>query len=488
MDRTDYKIILTENIIKCADVILVLFLLISVREYFHQGQIPNADAFLRVEFSLWDFVKFLIIAFFWNRVFFFMRLNQIRTAENEKNTELPLRIILAVTMSAMAVLLCAELTDLIDVSTAFALVFWALALTVFLPYRLCLSSLIRMRQKRRPKQLLAIIAGMNIRSISLSETLTRPGSGYRFLGFVDDIPEEDIGDEMKNYDMKEVLSLLCSLKEFEDYVSKNPVDEVFITLPLRSYYDEISRLIKICTTQGIRTRMINDLFDFQISAPGISEEEMSASFIDYDVINRSALQHDLKRIFDILVSLTALTVLAPVFLAVALVIYFDDGWPVFFSQERIGLNKRRFKMFKFRSMVRNAEKLQAQLEAMNEVKGAAFKITNDPRITKSGNFLRKTSLDEIPQFANVLLGTMSIIGPRPLPIRDFEQFYKNTHRRRFSVKPGITGLWQISGRSETDFEEWMNLDLQYIDNWNLYLDIKILLKTIPVVLMGKGAK
>ncbi|MEZ4527998.1 MAG: sugar transferase [Desulfobacterales bacterium] len=488
MDRNNYKIILTENILKCADAVLLLFLLLSVREYFQQGQIPDADTFMRTEFSLWDFVKFLLAAFLWNRVFSFMRLSSLREMVKEKRTEQSVRILLSVTLGTAAALLWVQIANLAEVSTGFVLLFWAGAVILFLPCRLGVAEMTALRKKRRPDLRLAIIVGMNIRSISLSATLTRPGSGYRFLGFADNIPEEEVGEEIKRHDMKKVLSLLCSLDEFEDYVSKNPVDEVFITLPLRSYYDETARIIKVCTTQGIRTRMINDLFDFQISTPGISEEDRSASFIDYDVINRSALQHDLKRIFDILVSLAALLLLAPVFLIVALLIYFDDGLPIFFAQERIGLNKRRFRMFKFRTMVRDAEKLQAQLETLNEVRGAAFKITNDPRILKSGTFLRKSSLDEIPQFANVLLGTMSIIGPRPLPIRDFEQFYKNTHRRRFSVKPGITGLWQISGRSETDFEEWMNLDLHYIDNWNLWLDIKILLKTIPVVLMGKGAK
>lgn len=140
-------------------------------------------------------------------------------------------------------------------------------------------------------------------------------------------------------------------------------------------------------------------------------------------------------------------------------------------------------------MVRDAEKRQAELEARNEVKGAAFKITDDPRITNIGRWLRKTSLDELPQLFNVLKGDMSLVGPRPLPVRDFERFYRNAHRRRFSVKPGITGLWQVSGRSDNvSFDKWMELDLYYVDKWNLLADIKILLKTIPAVFLCKGAK
>jgi len=144
-------------------------------------------------------------------------------------------------------------------------------------------------------------------------------------------------------------------------------------------------------------------------------------------------------------------------------------------------------MLKFRTMVQNADQMQSSLEGQNEADGAAFKITNDPRITRIGKFLRKTSLDEIPQFLNVFVGAMSLVGPRPLPIRDFKLFYQNEHRRRFSVKPGITGLWQVGGRGETDFEEWMRLDLEYVDHWSLMLDLKIFVKTFSVVLSRKGA-
>jgi lipopolysaccharide/colanic/teichoic acid biosynthesis glycosyltransferase len=173
-------------------------------------------------------------------------------------------------------------------------------------------------------------------------------------------------------------------------------------------------------------------------------------------------------------------------LALILVKIDSDG-PAIFSQERIGLNKRRFRLYKFRSMVQNAEKLQAQLESLNEVKGPVFKITDDPRITGVGRFLRKTSIDELPQFFNVLKGDMSLVGPRPLPVRDYSGFNNDWQRRRFSVRPGITCLWQVSGRSSVSFEQWMRLDIQYIDHWSLWLDIKILAKTIPAVLKGSGA-
>ncbi len=180
-------------------------------------------------------------------------------------------------------------------------------------------------------------------------------------------------------------------------------------------------------------------------------------------------------------------ILLPVFVAAALLIKLTSPGPVFFVQERVGYNKRRFKLYKFRTMVPGAEKKQKELEQLNEMSGPVFKIGKDPRITPIGKFLRKTSVDELPQIFNVLKGDMSIVGPRPLPVRDYEGFDQDWHRRRFSVYPGITCLWQINGRNQISFEEWMKLDMEYIDNWSLGLDLIILAKTIPAVLKGSGA-
>lgn len=173
----------------------------------------------------------------------------------------------------------------------------------------------------------------------------------------------------------------------------------------------------------------------------------------------------------------------------ALLIRLTSPGPVLFRQQRAGLNGRPFTMYKFRSMVTNAEQLKHELEQLNEMSGPVFKLTNDPRVTPIGRFLRRYSIDELPQLINVLRGEMSLVGPRPLPLDEVARFDDVAHRRRLSVKPGLTCLWQISGRSELrDFKEWVRLDLEYIDHWSLWLDFKILLRTIPVVLTAKGAK
>jgi exopolysaccharide biosynthesis polyprenyl glycosylphosphotransferase len=196
-----------------------------------------------------------------------------------------------------------------------------------------------------------------------------------------------------------------------------------------------------------------------------------------------------KQLMDFVGALLALIPCSLVMAVVAIAIKLTSPGPVLFRQQRAGLNGKPFTMLKFRTMVSNAEQLKQELERLNEMSGPVFKVTNDPRITPIGKWLRKTSLDEFPQLFNVLTGDMSLVGPRPLPLDEVARFDDVAHRRRLSVKPGLTCIWQVSGRNKvSDFREWVRLDLQYIDNWSLWLDIKILLKTIPVVLFGWGAK
>jgi lipopolysaccharide/colanic/teichoic acid biosynthesis glycosyltransferase len=182
-------------------------------------------------------------------------------------------------------------------------------------------------------------------------------------------------------------------------------------------------------------------------------------------------------------------VAAPVMLVIAILVKFTSPGPVFFRQQRSGLNGAPFEILKFRTMTSNAEQLKHELAAMNEMSGPVFKVTNDPRITPFGKWLRQWSLDELPQLFNVLQGEMSLVGPRPLPVDEVRRFSDLAHRRRLSVKPGLTCLWQIKGRNKiSDFQEWVRLDLEYIDNWSIWLDLKILLLTLPAVLRGTGAK
>jgi exopolysaccharide biosynthesis polyprenyl glycosylphosphotransferase len=194
----------------------------------------------------------------------------------------------------------------------------------------------------------------------------------------------------------------------------------------------------------------------------------------------------LKRLFDVVVSLSGLLFISPVLLATTAAIKLDSPGPVIFKQKRVGKNGNLFDFYKFRSMVVNAEELRAELAAANEADGPVFKIREDPRMTRVGRFIRKYSIDELPQLLNVIKGDMSLVGPRP-PLPNEVEEYGNIEWRRLEVVPGITGLWQVSGRSEISFKKWMELDVYYIEHWSFWLDLKILLQTIPVVLLGKGA-
>ena len=195
----------------------------------------------------------------------------------------------------------------------------------------------------------------------------------------------------------------------------------------------------------------------------------------------------MKRGLDVLIATILLLLALPVLLLIAAAIKLSSPGSILFVQERIGLNKQRFRIYKFRTMIADAESYLSDLKAKNETGGAAFKMKNDPRVTGFGRFLRRSSLDELPQLINVLTGDMSLVGPRPLTVKDLESFPESSYDRRFSVKPGITCLYQISGRALLSFDQWMLLDLRYIDHWSLWLDVTILARTIPAVLKGAGA-
>jgi len=261
---------------------------------------------------------------------------------------------------------------------------------------------------------------------------------------------------------------------------------VVITLPMKSLYDEASTIARLCEGQGILVRYLSNPFNLNFARSRADHFE-GDTIITLTTGRMRGVSLIFKRALDVVASFAGILLLTPLFLIVGLWIKFTSPGPVFFFQERVGLSKRRFRLYKFRTMVADAEEKMAEIEHLNEVSGPVFKIKNDPRITPIGRILRKTSIDELPQLFNVLKGDMSLVGPRPLPVRDYKGFDEDWHRRRFSVRPGITCLWQVNGRSNTSFDDWMKLDMEYIDNFSLGLDFKILAKTIPAVIRGSGA-
>jgi exopolysaccharide biosynthesis polyprenyl glycosylphosphotransferase len=350
--------------------------------------------------------------------------------------------------------------------------FWLLASLSLSVFRLIKRFVLREVRLRERNLHHVLIVGAGPRGQRMAEVINRhPELGYHLLGFVDD---------------RKAPGVIGKLSQFAAILAEQVVDEVMIALPVKSYYEEINEITSLAEEQGIIVRLHAELFSPKL-ARARAEQLDDVPVLTLFTVPPPDWRAVCKRALDVIGALMLLILTAPLLVLIAVLIRLTSKGPALFVQERLGLNKQRFLMFKFRTMVTNAEALQKELEQFNEAGGPVFKIHNDPRITPLGRFLRKTSLDELPQLINVLRGELSLVGPRPLPVRDYERFDAYWFNRRFSVKPGITCIWQISGRSNTSFDYWIKQDLEYIDTWSLALDLKILLKTIPAVLRGTGA-
>lgn len=373
----------------------------------------------------------------------------------------------ALTLSALSHLFHWEWLD-----GALLAFFWLTASFSLFAFRLVKRVILREVRLRERNLRHALIVGAGHRGQRIAEVINdHPELGYHLLGFVDN---------------QKAPGVVGKLEDFAQILAENIVDEVMLALPVKNFYAEINQIIQLAEEQGIVVRLHAELFNHKL-ARARAEQLDEVPVLTLYTAPRSDWSAACKRALDLLGAGTLLILLSPLLLLIAVLIRLTSPGPALFVQERLGLNKQRFPMFKFRTMVTNAEALQKELEQFNEAGGPVFKMRNDPRITRLGHFLRKTSLDELPQLINVLRGELSLVGPRPLPVRDYERFDEYWFNRRFSVKPGITCIWQVSGRSDTRFERWIKQDLEYIDNWSLWLDVKLLLKTIPAVLRGTGA-
>jgi exopolysaccharide biosynthesis polyprenyl glycosylphosphotransferase len=435
--------------------------------------------FLSMRIKLGNFALFACFLIVWHIVFSGFGLYGSRRLSMRSEELLDT---LKATSVASAILFIAAISLRIGMITPqFVMLFWMGSTAVTLSSRVFIRFVLAKVRNRGRNIRHLLIVGTNCRAMRFAQRIqARPELGYRLIGFVDD-EWFGLGEFQKSGH-----TLVSDLESLPLFLRDRVVDEVIVALPMESSYRQAAHAAAVCEEQGILVRLLGDIFNLRLARSRAAEFEGEAVITLYTG-SPDGWQHLLKRMLDIALSLVTMTLLAPLGALTALLIKLTSPGPVFFGQERVGLNKRRFWLYKFRTMVPDAEEQQCEVEHLNEVSGPVFKITADPRVTSFGKFLRRASIDELPQLFNVLKGDMSLVGPRPLPVRDYNGFDQDWQRRRFSVRPGITCLWQVNGRSSISFDKWMELDMQYIDHWSLGLDLKILAKTIPAVLKGAGA-
>jgi len=468
------------NFLKLFDVVLVTLTFgLSTVLMVHAERTVSLAQFLSMRTKVSDFLIFGLTLFLCHLVCCICGIyGPMRIADHVAKAG---DLVRATTLCTLCLLAVSCAFSIQMITPRFLALFWALSTAVLYTARETFHWLVGYIRFHGRDLRYVLILGTNVRAAEFARrVLASRERGYRLLGFVDD--EWPGITEFKKTDFQ-VVSDYAGLAEF---LRRNVVDEVAMYLPFGSFYNRYLEVAGICEQHGIVMRFHADIFRLK-TARWRGEMVEGDHYISTYREGSEGTAQAMKRGFDVAVASLLLLLLLPVLLSVAIAVKLSSRGPIFFLQDRIGLNKRRFKIWKFRTMVPGAEKLMATVEARNEATGPVFKMKNDPRVTPVGRWLRRTSLDELPQLFNVLMGDMSLVGPRPLPVRDYEGFNQDWQRRRFSIKPGITCLWQVNGRSGISFDQWMRLDLQYLDEWSLWLDLKILAKTVPAVLKGAGA-
>jgi len=469
------------NSLKLVDLasLVVSFILATFLSAVHAGAAESIVQVFSVKVRLWNFVIFGCMLLGWHFIFRVCGLyNSKRLTTIRRHS---LEAFIAGGFVTLSMMFTPSAFSLRMLTPSFLSAFWATLSAILVSGRIGGRLLLAQLRKNGRNRHLILIVGTNARAIEFAHKLeTKAELGYKVVGFVDTEWPGLHTFAQTGY------RLCCDFDGLSLFLRNNVVDEVAFFLPFQSLYDVTSRVVATFEKHGTIMRFDADIFNLTIARPRIDEFD-GATHITARSAPLDEFSAAIKWMVDILCASVLLLLLAPVFLIAAIAIKTTSRGPILFRQMRVGLGKRQFVMYKFRTMVEDAEQLQSSLLHLNEMTGPAFKMKNDPRITRVGQILRKTSIDELPQLLNVLRGDMSLVGPRAMSVRDYQLFHEDWQRRRFSVRPGITCLWQVAGRNSIPFEEWMKLDMQYIDRWSLWLDLTILLRTIPAVIRGTGA-
>jgi exopolysaccharide biosynthesis polyprenyl glycosylphosphotransferase len=432
-------------------------------------------------FPLAEYLKiYPLVLIIWSLLFF--SYNSYHSHRTIPVTTEALTTIRVVVVGNVLLATVAYLLPLRQLSRAWFVLFAGIAAILLVAEKVLLRVIARWVRSKGLNYRTVLIVGTGRRATDIAEMiLGHKYWGYKILGFVSD--GHRLSNGWARYRVHGNVPDLKRILETQEF--GEPIDEVVFAVT-RKKLDEMKQIFLMCEELGIRTRVAMNFLQNRVARLEIEELE-GVPFLTFTTTPSNEAQLALKRSLDIAVSLLLLALAGPVILIAALAIRLTSPGSVLFKQTRVGLNGRSFTLYKFRTMIKDAHARLDEVAHLNEMNGPVFKVKDDPRVTPVGRFLRRFSLDEIPQFWNVLKGDMSLVGPRP-PIPEEVASYHRWHRRRLSMKPGLTCLWQVSGRNDIqDFDRWMKLDLQYIDNWSPSLDLKILLRTIPAVLSGKGA-
>jgi exopolysaccharide biosynthesis polyprenyl glycosylphosphotransferase len=432
-------------------------------------------------FTIVDVEKMLLLAIGWILIFdYFIRYKSDRLVAI--NTQIK-NLIKATSTASLYLLLIGAVFSSKSLDILNIFMFFLIITTIGILSRLLLRLTLLSARRSGYNYRFLLIVGVNERACEVAQKLsTKRELGYKIVGFV-----AETSASLRQWRARENKNwkILGVLRDLRSILTEERVDEIMVCLPADARFSDISMIVQHARDLGIVVRLMPNFADGTLLR-NMYVEEFDDEYVVTLFREQLLMQLLLKRLIDAVVSLIVLIVLFPLMLVVAILIKLTSPGPVFFSQKRVGMNQRQFKLYKFRSMVADAEERKLALQHLNERDGPAFKIENDPRTTRVGQFIRKTSIDELPQLFNVLSGEMSLVGPRP-PLPEEVKRYEWLFRKRLSVKPGVTCIWQISGRNNVTFDRWMKMDHEYIENWSLWLDLKILVKTIPAVLFSRGA-
>jgi exopolysaccharide biosynthesis polyprenyl glycosylphosphotransferase len=445
-----------------------------VAAYYLRAQLPG-DFFGKL-FPFRDYLGlFVVIILLWIILFFLVRQRKADFAEDW--VEITQETLLAVVTGTVLISAAIFIFKYDFISRPFIVIFAVVNFLFLSGFRYFTKSGASHFKRILAGERRVLIVGTEERAGEVARVLEAAQQwGYKLVGVVQESPQALLDERLKSYP---IIPLDMVPKVLNEHV----IDEVIFAVS-KEALSRLEEIFLLCEEDGIKTRVMLSFFP-HVTSKIYLEALKGLPLLTFSTTPENDYLLFIKGTIDLLLASLFMVALSPLLLLISILIKLTSRGPAIFTQVRSGLGGRKFDLYKFRSMISNAEEVREDLQHLNEMTGPVFKLRNDPRCTPLGWWLRKFSLDELPQLINILKGDMSFVGPRP-PLPEEVERYERWQRRRLRMKPGLTCLWQVQGRNTIDFEEWMRLDLQYIDNWSLFLDLKIILQTIPIVLLGRG--